>query len=169
MQRLVHAGYGTAFVALLAAATVVTPALAQAPSPPPPAPPVAHHMHMPSAAQRHAILEAEITGFKASLALTQAQESLWPAFAAALQPPEGAKIPMHRHDEAARSPITDMQHAADRLDHRAARLNDIAKAASPLYASLNDNQKLIFRVMLARTAFAHPPQWQQGWHHHWRG
>lgn len=162
MQRPVHAA---AFMAL-AAAAVVTPALAQAPSAPPPAPPMARHMHMLSAAQRHTIIEAEVTGFKASLSLTPTQEALWPAFAAALQPPpDSAGMPMRGHDEATRSPITAMQHMADRLDHRAARLSAIAKAASPLYASLDDNQKLIFRAMLARTAFPHPHEW----HHHGRG
>ena len=44
------------------------------------------------------------------------------------------------------SPIDWMRRMSDRLGRRSAELKTLADAAAPLYASLDDNQKLVFRV-----------------------
>lgn len=79
MKRFLQAGCAAAVLALAA-----TPVLAAPPAPPGPPPrPMIHQKQWQ--AMRQTILDAELIGFKASLSLTPQQQTLWPAFEAALR------------------------------------------------------------------------------------
>jgi len=67
---------------------------------------------------------------------------------------EGRKPPLPA------DPIEAMRARADRISMRAAGLKHFADAAAPLYASLNEDQKQRFRVLLRAIA----PQFDE-----WRG
>jgi LTXXQ motif family protein len=105
------------------------------------------------AADREAVLEAKLIGMKAGLKLTADQEKLWGPFEAAVQDAQKARMDamqdmMEGRDEQM-SPIDRLDAMADRLSKAAADVTQIADAARPLYASLDETQKHQF-VTLGR-------------------
>jgi LTXXQ motif family protein len=127
------------------------------------------------AADREALLDAELAGLKAGLKLTPDQDKLWPPFEAAVR--EAAKLRMDqmtsmmdrmekmremmrsmRENEDSKdmdaagpalSPVDRLQAIGRRMSERGAAIQKVADAAQPLYASLDDSQKRRF-VMLGR-------------------
>jgi zinc resistance-associated protein len=125
------------------------------------------------AADHEALLDAGLAGLKAALKLTPDQEKNWAPFEAAVR--DAAKMRMeqakammdrvqkmrdwmeHMQDtkEAkdmgaagqAISPIDRLEAMAQRMSERGAALKKVADAAQPLYASLDDSQKHIFRLL----------------------
>jgi zinc resistance-associated protein len=104
--------------------------------------------------QREAIFDARLVGFKASLALTSDQEKNWPVFEAVLRSLAQSRGEWRRHGEwrhqdgASPSPVDVMRAMSERMRQRSAQLTALADATAPLYASLDDKQKLIFRATL---------------------
>ena len=103
--------------------------------------------------RRSEIFDARLVGFKASLALTGDQEKNWAPFETALRdaakpmgPPAGAEGDQDR--DAPRSPIDRMKAFSKRMGDRSTKLNALADAAQPLYASLDDKQKVVFDATL---------------------
>src|SRR5574337_333054 len=106
------------------------------------------------------LLNAKLGGLKAGLSLTPDQEKLWGPFETAVR--EAAKLHlqhmmarrerMHAMMEGMRggegahmpSPVDRLDAWAMGLAEDAAAIKNIADAARPLYASLNDSQKQIF-------------------------
>jgi hypothetical protein len=101
---------------------------------------------------RAALFEARLVGFKAGLALTADEEKNWPAFETALRDIAKARMEWRHHDSNSDddrpSPIDRMRRISDRLGERSTELKQLADAAAPLYASLDDKQKLVFRATL---------------------
>ena len=114
-------------------------------------------------ARRAEIFDAQLVGFKASLALTGDQEKAWAPFESALR--DAARRgpwPGREADQdggAPPSPIDRMKAMSTRLSERATKLSALADAAAPLYTSLDDKQKVVFDATLG--GLLHP--------HHWRG
>ena len=110
-----------------------------------------------SAEDLGAFTDARVAALKAGLELTPDQAKNWPAFEQAYR-----NIAQLRRDRfMARRDQTIDRSVADRLQRRAdaviqygAALEDLAKAARPLYQSLYDAQKRRF-VMLAHLAGRH--------------
>jgi len=104
-------------------------------------------------ADREAVLEAKLIGMKAGLKLTADQEKLWDPFEAAIRAAQKARIDAMRNmmegRDAQMSPIDRLDAMADRLSKAAADVKQIADAARPLYASLDETQKHQF-VTLGR-------------------
>jgi hypothetical protein len=101
--------------------------------------------------QRQAeIFDARIVGFKASLGLTSDQEKNWAPFEAALRdlskPREAGMRPdgVEGRADAPPSPIERMRAASARMGQRSTELSALANAATPLYTSLDDKQKVVF-------------------------
>jgi len=94
--------------------------------------------------------DANIERIKAELELTPDQEKNWSAFNSAMHylGHNGADRLNLRIARAKRDPpddiIEQMRNEAQFLDDRAADQRNVADAADPLYASLNDKQKQIF-------------------------
>jgi zinc resistance-associated protein len=108
-----------------------------------------------------AFTDARVAALKAGLRLTPEQEKSWPAFEQAYR--NLAKL---RTDRVAagrgQAPATDDQNMIDQMQRRAdtvsqygAALQDLAKAARPLYQSLDDAQK---RRFAALSRFLAPPR-----------
>jgi zinc resistance-associated protein len=139
MKKLV---FVTLAVASLAGSAASYPAYAAAGDPPAQA-----ELRMET---RAALLDAHLAGLKAGLKLTADQDKSWPAFESAVR--EIAKQRMERfqamraeREKGERpSPIDHMRMMSDRLAKGSADLKALAEAASPLYASLDDNQKRNF-------------------------
>ncbi|HLJ71105.1 MAG TPA: Spy/CpxP family protein refolding chaperone [Roseiarcus sp.] len=98
-----------------------------------------------------ALLDAHLAGLKAGLKLTADQEKNWPAFENAVRQiakermDQFQAIRAERERDGARpSPIDHMRMMSERLAKGSAELKTLADAASPLYASLDDNQKRNF-------------------------
>jgi zinc resistance-associated protein len=113
----------------------------------------------PSLDDLAAFTDARVAALKAGLRLTPEQEANWPAFEQAYR--NLAKL---RTDRAAtgrgQTTAPEDQNMVDRLQRRAdavsqygAALQDLAKSARPLYASLDDAQK---RRFVALTRFMSP-------------
>jgi hypothetical protein len=104
--------------------------------------------------ERAIILDARLTGFKASLALTADQEKNWAAFEAALRNAAASRWDWRRHDgprtdgDTRPSPVDVMRRLSQRLGDRSAQLTALADATAPLYTSLDDKQKLVFDATL---------------------
>jgi LTXXQ motif family protein len=104
--------------------------------------------------QRAEILDARLVGFKASLALTSDQEKNWARFEAALRNAAKPREPWMRPDgdqgraEGRPSPIDMMRRFSQRMGERSTKLSALADATTPLYASLDDKQKLVFDATL---------------------
>jgi LTXXQ motif family protein len=104
--------------------------------------------------QRAEILDSRLVGFKASLALTSDQEKNWATFEAALRDAANPREPWTRPDgdqarnEGRHSPIDMMRRFSQRMGERSTELFTLGNAASPLYASLDDKQKLVFDATL---------------------
>ena len=102
--------------------------------------------------RRAEIFDARLVGFKASLALTSDQDKAWAPFESALR--DAAKRgpwPGRQADQdsgAPPSPIDRMKAISSRMSERATKLSALADAAAPLYASLDDKQKVVFDATL---------------------
>lgn len=110
---------------------------------------------------RAALFDARLAGFKAGLALTAEQDKNWPLFESALRDIAKSRMEsrLHEHDSKSDgderpSPIDRMRRMSNRLSKRSTDLKLLADAAAPLYASLDDKQKLVFRVDLHELARA---------------
>jgi zinc resistance-associated protein len=122
-----------------------------------------------SAEDLGAITDARVAALKAGLALTSDQAKNWPAFEQAYR--NLAKLRSDRR-LAARSQtqgsenetsVDRLQRRADRISQYGAALEDLAKAAQPLYQSLSDPQKRRF-VMLSRVLQPRHRHFAM-WHH----
>jgi hypothetical protein len=108
--------------------------------------------------KRSEIFDARLVGFKASLALTGDQEKNWAPFETALRDaakPRAAMLLEPRKDAEAGpdqtaqvSPIDRMRAFSKRMGERSTKLGALADAAQPLYASLDDRQKVVFDATL---------------------
>ena len=123
------------------------------------------HAQIPSASDQERVSEADLKAFtdrrieviKAALQLTPAQEKYWPAVEGAIRARAdarrarlatvGARISEQRDS----NPIELLQARADALAQRAASLKKLADAWQPLYASLDQSQKIRLRLL---TVFA---------------
>jgi zinc resistance-associated protein len=99
---------------------------------------------------RAAFLDARVAALHAGLRLTADQEKSWPAFEQAYR--DVAKLRMQRRsreraEQQMVDPIQRAQRGADALAARSAALKKYADAASPLYQSLDNNQKRRFAVL----------------------
>ena len=107
------------------------------------------------------VFDARLVGFKASLALASDQEKNWPAFEAALRSFAQSRGQWKHHNgaktdgDAAPSPVDVMRRMSQRMGQRSAQLTALADATTPLYTTLDDNQKLIFRATLRQMWRAH--------------
>lgn len=131
------------------------------------------------AADHEALLDARLAGLKAELKLTADQEKLWPPFERAVR--DAAKMrmehmkammdrmqkmrdmnmtePMQGTDDTndmgppdqATSPVDQLEALAKRMSERGAALLNVAEAAKPLYASLDDTQKRLFGLLGGET------------------
>lgn len=117
------------------------------------------------AQRRSEIFDARLVGFKASLALTGAQEKNWAPFESALRdaakrggPWKGGEAGQDRNGPPP-SPIDRLKTFSQRLGERSTKLNALADAAAPLYASLDEKQKVVFDATLR--GFLRP-HWQGG-------
>lgn len=111
-----------------------------------------------------AFVDARIAALKAGLQLTPDQEKNWPAVEQAMR--DVAKGREQRMGEGRRpplpaDPIEAMRARADHMSVQAAGLKHFADAAAPLYASLNEDQKQRFRVLL-RALAPHREQFDEG-------
>ena len=124
------------------------------------------------ASDHEAILNAGLAGLKAGLKLTTDQEKLWPPFETAVR--DGAKLRMEfMKDRMERmrsmgmadstqgdrdmkdmtsgdgepSPVDRLEALAKRMSERGAAMMNVAEAAKPLYASLDDGQKRLFGLL----------------------
>ena len=146
------------FAASLFAVAVVAGAAAQAENPPP----ARWMQHW--AADHEALLNAKLAGLKAGLNLNPDQEKLWGPFEAAVR--DAAQLRMHHMKERMQmmrgmgesemgeeeqgqpaSPVDRLDAMAVRMAEGAAAIKNIAEAAKPLYASLDDNQKRLFGML----------------------
>ena len=104
--------------------------------------------------QQVQILDARLVGFKASLSLTSDQEKNWAPFEAALRNAARPREPRMRPDgdqarnEGRPSPVDIMRRFSQRLGERSIELSALADSTTPLYASLDDKQKLVFGATL---------------------
>ena len=105
------------------------------------------------AADRETMLDAKLAGMKAGLELTPDQEKLWSPFESAVK--DAAKSRMDAMQEMMRtreqgermSPVDRLEAMAEHLSKGAADVKNIADAAKPFYASLNDSQKHKFGML----------------------
>lgn len=118
--------------------------------------PAAGHEHWrPSQADITAFTDARIAALKAGLQLTADQEKNWPAVEQALRDigqQRAQRMADHRNAQHPADPIQWMHARADRMTERAASLKQFADASAPLYASLNEDQKHRFVVLLRAMA-----------------
>jgi hypothetical protein len=103
-----------------------------------------HHRARYNEIDRAAMLEARMAGIKAGLKLTAEQEKLWPAVEAAVR--ENMKKMTELRDkrpsdDRSGNPVEMMRAQADHMSARAEAMRNVANAAQPLYATLNDDQK----------------------------
>jgi zinc resistance-associated protein len=114
---------------------------------------VSYRFQRPSLDDLGAFTDARVAGLKAGLRLTPEQDKNWPAFEQAYR--NLAKLRSDRMAAAdSRTSGANDQNMVDRLQRRAetisqygAALTDLAKAAKPLYASLDDAQKRRFATL----------------------
>jgi LTXXQ motif family protein len=131
------------------------------------------HRHRPSPADVSAFTDARIAALKAGLELTPDQAKNWPPFEQALRDMVQLRIQrmqarLSGQEQAPTSPFDRLERRADSMAKRSAALKKIADAGSPLYQSLNDDQKSRF-MKLARILRPHSHMhaamehgWRQG-------
>ncbi len=123
-------------------------------------------------ADHQALLDAKLAGLKAGLKLTPDQEKLWGPFEAAVRSAAEMRMEhmqgmmermqnmrtMMRDEDMMngqdmmdmgwnreqQSPVDRLEAMADHMSQAAAAMKQVADAAKPLYASLNDSQKRVF-------------------------
>jgi len=121
---------------------------------------VSYRFQRPTLDDLGAFTDARIAALKAGLRLTPDQDKNWPAFEQAYR--NLAKLRSDRIAGTAgqtqgaddQSMIDRLQRRAERISQYGAALQDLAKAAKPLYASLDDAQKRRF-VTLSRFMAPH--------------
>jgi zinc resistance-associated protein len=114
---------------------------------------VSYRFQRPSLDDLGAFTDARVAALKAGLRLTPEQDKNWPAFeqayrnlaklrtdriAAADNPPSGSSD---------QSMVDRLQRRAETISQYGAALTDLAKAAKPLYAGLDDAQKRRFATL----------------------
>ena len=159
MKKIILAA---AAVALLAGPPLTSTAFGENDDPP-------THGDRPSMTERAALFDARLIGFQAALKLTADQQKNWPAFETALR--VGAKdradrfreMRAHEDDDKQPTLIDRLNGISDRLAKRSTEIKLVAEAATPLYSSLDDEQKRIFAALLRDLR-------REGRHgaHHWR-
>ena len=113
--------------------------------------------------RRTEIFDARLVGFKASLALTGDQEKNWAPFELALRDAANLRGPrMDRDADEARdgppaSPIDRLRDISKRMGERSTKFSALADTAAPLYASLDDKQKVVFDATLHGLLRPHRP------------
>jgi hypothetical protein len=133
--------------------------------------PGAEHCHRLSTTDMSAFADARIAALKAGLQLTPDQAKNWPPFEQALRDMVELRIArvQARQADAQQQPGTPFERLSQRADNMAkasTALKKIADAGTPLYQSLNDDQKNRF-VILAR--MLRPHHGMRGDHEHgWR-
>ena len=135
--------------------------------------------HRPSPADISAFTDARIAALKAGLELTPDQAKNWPPFEEALRNMAQLRIQriqarLSGAGTAPTTPFDRLERRADAMAKRSAALKQIASAGTPLYASLNDDQKGRFMV-LARMLRPHrrmhamlQRRWREGEGYGWR-
>jgi hypothetical protein len=105
------------------------------------------------AADREAVLDANLAGMKAGLKLTADQEKLWGPFEGTVRDAAKARMEnmqkmmeMRQHGERL-SPVDRLEAMADHMSQGAAELKKIADSAKPLFASLDETQKRSFGLL----------------------
>jgi hypothetical protein len=132
--------------------------------------PRAEHRHRLSTTDMTAFADARIAALKAGLQLTPDQAKNWPPFEQALRDMVELRIArvQARQADAQQQPGTPFERLSQRADNMAkasTALKKIADAGTPLYQSLNDDQKNRF-VILARMLRPHHGMrgdHEQGW------
>lgn len=125
-----------------------------------------------SDADRAAFLEARIAALHAGLALTPAQEKLWPAVESALRDTHkviATQRAARRDGPRPTDPVAWLQRVSNNTVERGEALKKLADAAAPLYAALNEDQKhrLPFLLHAARFHFfGRRFADNDGWHGH---
>ena len=119
-----------------------------------------------STEDRAAFLDARISALHTGLRLSAEQEKAWPAFEQAyrdLTAARGDRSVGPRTEESL-DPGQRAQRAADTLAARSAALKHYADAVTPLYQSLDDNQKRRFAVLsrMERSRFRAFGFWRGG-------
>jgi hypothetical protein len=111
---------------------------------------------------RGVLLDARLVALKAALALSADQEKNWSGFEAAVRDTAKTRRGEHKsHEDAEKngdeepSPIDRMRRISERLERRATALKTLSDAAAPLYGSLDDKQKLVFRALVHDYWLAH--------------
>jgi hypothetical protein len=133
--------------------------------------PRAEHRHRLSTADMSAFADARIAALKAGLQLTPDQAKNWPPFEQALRDMVELRIQRAQARQAGDqqqrpAPFERLAQRADGMAKTSAALKKIADAGTPLYQSLNDDQKNRF-VILARMLRSH--HGMRGDHEHgWR-
>jgi len=145
MSKLTIAGITALFIA------GVSPVYAQAPAT------TGYGQGTPTESDLKAFNDRRIEVVKFALQLTPAQEKYWPAVEEAIRArgearqKRLARLASLANDTGDRNPIDLMRARADSLTERGASLKKLADAWQPLYASLDDRQKLRLRFL---TVFA---------------
>ena len=97
-----------------------------------------------------AIMDARLGGMKEALKLTANQYPLWEVFETAVKNGDQARTDDMREMMQNRerlSPADRLDVMAGHMDRRAAELKEIAEAAKPFYASMDDTQKRTFGLL----------------------
>ncbi|MGH6799950.1 MAG: Spy/CpxP family protein refolding chaperone [Methylocella sp.] len=135
--------------------------------------------HVFSPADREAFLDARIAALHAGLKLSPDQEKLWPAVETAVR--TAANNAMARHQKIKSAPpsaslVDRLRRRGENAVARGQSLEAIADAATPLYATLSDDQKHRLPVLMhgLRPHFFHRDfammgndQAHWGWRHGW--
>jgi hypothetical protein len=126
--------------------------------------------HRPSAADVSAFADARIAALKAGLQLNADQAKNWPPFEQAVRDLVQLRIQRLQARQAAEqqqsTPFERLSQRADNMAKTSTALKKVADAGTPLYQSLNDDQKGRF-VRLAR--MLRPHHHMRGDHDHGRG
>lgn len=139
------------------------------------------YRHRPNPVDIAAFTDARIAALKAGLELTPDQAKNWSPFEQALR--DMAQLRIQRiqarlsgqtQAQAPATPFDRLERRADAMAKRSAALKKVADAGSPLYQSLNDDQKQRFMV-LARMLRPHrrmhamlERRWREGEGNGWR-
>lgn len=131
--------------------------------------------HRPSAADVSAFADARIAALKAGLELTPDQAKNWPQFEQAVRDLVQTRIQRLQarqtgDQQPLGTPFERLSQRAETMAKTSAALQKIADAGTPLYQSLNDDQKGRF-VKLARMLRPHHMRWghDHGWGEDRRG
>jgi zinc resistance-associated protein len=122
----------------------------------------------PSQADLAAFTDARVAALKAGLELTAEQQKSWPAVEQAIRDlakERQDRMAARRGEDRPTDAIAVMRARADRMSARAEGLKKLADASAPLYASLTEDQKHRFVVLLRamRPHHQHFAEWRE--HH----